>query len=58
VKVCGIVGSPVKNGNVDLLVSRVLEGASSQRAEVHKLYLNDLSACEKVYVEIDGWRPM
>jgi multimeric flavodoxin WrbA len=41
-KVCGIVGSPVKNGNVDLLVSQVLEGASSQGAEVHKLYLNDL----------------
>ena len=41
-KVCGIVGSPKKNGNVDLLVSQVLKGASSQGAETEKLYLNDL----------------
>jgi multimeric flavodoxin WrbA len=41
-KVCGIVGSPNKNGNVDLLVSQVLEGASSQGAETSKLYLNDM----------------
>lgn len=42
-KVCGIVGSPNKNGNVDLLVSQVLKGASSQGAETHKIYLNDLN---------------
>ena len=42
VKVCGIVGSPKKTGNVDLLVSQVLKGASSQGAETEKLYLNDL----------------
>ncbi|KYK37723.1 MAG: flavodoxin family protein [Theionarchaea archaeon] len=41
-KVCGIVGSPKKKGNVDLLVSKVLEGASSQGAETEKLYLNDM----------------
>ncbi len=41
-KVCGIVGSPKKNGNVDLLVSQVLKGASSQGAKTEKLYLNDL----------------
>ncbi len=41
-KVCGIIGSPKKNGNVDLLVSQVLKGASSQGAEIHKIYLNDL----------------
>jgi multimeric flavodoxin WrbA len=41
-KVCGIVGSPVKKGSVDLLVSRVLEGAKSERAETEKIYLNDL----------------
>jgi len=41
-KVCGIVGSPRKNGNVDLLVSQVLKGASSQGAEASKIYLNDL----------------
>ena len=41
-KVCGIVGSPNKKGNVDLLVSQVLKGASSQGAETQKLYLNDM----------------
>lgn len=41
-KFCGIVGSPKKNGNVDLLVSQVLEGAKSQGAQTYKIYLNDL----------------
>ena len=41
-KVCGIVGSPNKNGNVDLLVSQVLKGVSNQGAETLKIYLNDL----------------
>jgi len=41
-KVCGIVGSPCKNGNVDLLVSEVLKGALSRGAETCKLYLNDM----------------
>jgi multimeric flavodoxin WrbA len=40
--VCGIIGSPKKNGNVDLLVSQVLRGASSQGVETHKIYLNDM----------------
>jgi multimeric flavodoxin WrbA len=41
-KVCGIVGSPRKNGNVDLIVSEVLKGAASKGAETCKLYLNDM----------------
>jgi multimeric flavodoxin WrbA len=41
VKGYGIVGSPKKNGNVDLLVSRVLEGIKSRGAETEKVYLND-----------------
>lgn len=41
-KVYGFVGSPKKNGNVDLLVSQVLNGASSRGAEICKIYLNDL----------------
>ena len=41
-KVCGIVGSPRKNGNVDLLVSQVLKGTSSKGAPTEKIYLNDL----------------
>jgi multimeric flavodoxin WrbA len=40
--VCGIIGSPKKNGNVDILVSQVLKGASSQGAETCEVYLNDL----------------
>jgi multimeric flavodoxin WrbA len=41
-KVCGIVGSPKKNGNVDLLVSQILKGASNKGAETNKIFLNDL----------------
>ena len=41
-KVCGIVGSPKKGGNTDLLVSQVLEGARSKGALIEKIYLNDL----------------
>jgi multimeric flavodoxin WrbA len=42
VKACGLVGSPRKGGNVDLLVSEVLKGMSSQGVETRKVYLNDL----------------
>lgn len=42
IRVCGIVGSPKKNGNVDSLVSQILKGASSQGAGTRKIYLNDL----------------
>jgi multimeric flavodoxin WrbA len=38
--VCGIVGSPKKNGNVDLLVSQMLKGASVNRAETCKVYFD------------------
>jgi multimeric flavodoxin WrbA len=41
-RVFGIVGSPRKGGNTDLLISQVLEGAKSARAETGKIYLNDL----------------
>jgi multimeric flavodoxin WrbA len=43
VKVCGIVGSPKKKGNVDILVSQVLKGAESRGATTEKVYLNDLT---------------
>ena len=42
-KVCGIVGSPCKEGNVDLLVSEILKGVASKGAETFKLYLNDMN---------------
>jgi multimeric flavodoxin WrbA len=41
-KITGFVGSPCKNGNVDLLVSQVLQGAVTQGAETCKIYLNNL----------------
>jgi len=52
-KVCGIIGSPKKNGNVDLLVSQVLKGANSQGAETHRIYLNDLhiKSCQSCGVD-------
>lgn len=41
--VCGIIGSPKKNGNVDLLVSQILKGADSKGAGTERIYLNDLN---------------
>jgi multimeric flavodoxin WrbA len=41
-RITGFVGSPCKNGNVDLLDSQVLEGAATQGVEFRKIYLNDL----------------
>ena len=45
-KVLGIVGSPRKEGNTDLLVDRVLEGAESRGATVDKVYLKGLNIQE------------
>ncbi len=41
-KICGLIGSPKKKGNVDLLVSRILEGAQTRGTYTYKLYLNEL----------------
>lgn len=41
-KVLGIVGSPRKAGNTDILVSQVLKGAESKGASQEKIYLDDL----------------
>jgi len=40
-KIIGIVGSSRKNGNTDILVKKVLEGAKQSGAEVEVLYLSD-----------------
>jgi multimeric flavodoxin WrbA len=47
VKVLGLVGSPRKNGNTDLLVSRILDGAGSSNHLIEKVYLYelDISPC-------------
>lgn len=47
-KAIGIVGSPRKNGNVDTLVSRVLDGAREAGFETVKYHLNEMkySGCQ------------
>ncbi len=45
-KVLGIVGSPRKNGNTDVLVSRILDGAADKGADIEKVYLGELSIQE------------
>ncbi|MEA3489752.1 MAG: flavodoxin family protein [Candidatus Omnitrophota bacterium] len=41
-KVLGLLGSPRKGGNTDVLLEKALEGAGSSGAETEKLVLNDL----------------
>lgn len=41
-KVIVLVGSPRRGGNTDLLVDKVLEGASASGSETEKVYLYDL----------------
>ena len=44
--VLGVVGSPRKKGNTDILVSTILQGAKDQGAETYTLYLGDLTIRE------------
>jgi len=45
-KILGVVGSPRKNGNTHILVTRILEGARSEGASVETLFLGDLHILE------------
>ena len=45
-KVLGIVGSPRKKGNTDILVDRILDGAKNAGAEVEKVHLKNLNIKE------------
>ncbi|MCJ7813684.1 flavodoxin family protein [bacterium] len=45
-KILGIVGSPRKNGNTHILVSKILEGAENAGACTELIFLNDLSIQE------------
>ena len=45
-KVLGIVGSPRRKGNTDVLVSKILEGARDAGAETEVLFLQDLTIRE------------
>ena len=42
-KVIGIVGSPRKNGNTNILVQQVLEGAEEAGAETRNFFLNEMN---------------
>jgi len=42
VKVLGILGSPRRGGNTEILLDQALAGAGSQGAETEKLILNEL----------------
>ncbi len=46
-KILGLVGSPRKNSNTDLLVTAVLEGAKTNRHSTEKIYLynSDIDPC-------------
>jgi multimeric flavodoxin WrbA len=50
-KILGIMGSPRKRGNTDLLLDEALRGAKSQGAEVEKLVVSelDISPCREIY---------
>jgi multimeric flavodoxin WrbA len=50
-KILGIMGSPRKRGNTDLLLDEALRGVRSQGAEVEKLMVGELeiSPCREIY---------
>ena len=45
-KILGVIGSPRRNGNTHILVSRVLEGANNEGMSTDAIFLNDLSIKE------------
>ena len=45
-KILGVIGSPRRNGNTHVLVSKILEGAEQAGARVEALFLNDLNIRE------------
>ncbi|MFC1712273.1 flavodoxin family protein [Candidatus Poribacteria bacterium] len=45
-RLLGVVGSPRKNGNTHILVTRILEGAEKEGAEAESIFLSDLNIQE------------
>lgn len=45
-RILGVVGSPRRNGNTDILVTRILDGAADAGAAVEKIFLADLKIAE------------
>jgi len=46
VKILGIIGSPRRKGNTNILVDRILEGAKSEGAETDSIFLSDYTIKE------------
>lgn len=42
-KILGVVGSPRKGGNTDILVNKVLSGAQEKGNTINRIFLNDLN---------------
>ena len=51
-KIIGIIGSPRKNGNTDILVDRILKGARDAGADIEKVHLRGLNIkeCDGCYI--------
>ncbi len=45
-KILGVVGSPCRNVNTHILVSRILEGAKKEVAALEVILLNNLTIAE------------
>ena len=45
-KILGIIGSPRKNGNTHVLVSRILDGARDKGADTESIFLGELNILE------------
>lgn len=42
-KIVAFIGSPRKNGNVDTIVQRILDGVANSKSSVKKFYLNEMN---------------
>jgi multimeric flavodoxin WrbA len=45
-KILAVIGSPRKNGNTHILVSKIADGAKAAGAEVEQLFLGDMTLRE------------
>lgn len=43
IKIVAFVGSPRKNGNVDTIIQKILDGATNTKTTIKKFYLNDMN---------------
>ncbi|NHI94745.1 MAG: flavodoxin family protein [Candidatus Lokiarchaeota archaeon] len=55
-KILGVMGSPRKGGNTDILVSKILDGAKEMGANIEKISLNnlDIKECDGCHACWDG----